>query len=516
MPYTESKFLEVLLVEDDPAHTMLIRRSLEAAPLDYRLVAVDRLAAAREYLAGHSPQVAIVDLVLPDGRGIDLLPATGDPPRFPTIVLTSQGNERVAVETIKAGALDYVIKSAAVLADMPNIIRNSLRQWQLISEREAARQALAESEERFRQMSEHIRDVFWLYDTTQKKLLYISPAYEAMWGRPREWIFDDPSQWLNAVHEDDRPRVALFVSPTTSGKQFDQMYRIVQPSGAVRWLHDRRFAVCNEAGECFRLAGVLEDITERHAASEKLHEQAMQLAHVARLSTLGELVAGIAHEVNQPLYAIANFAAATASALNAGGELPLAKLRGWNDDILKSAHRAGDIIKRIRAYVSKGPAQRTPVNVNTLVEESVELIAFEARRERVTIGLDLVRPTPRILADPVAIQQVLVNLLRNAFEAQRDTPLFDRAVNVTTQRSGKQFIISVRDNGSGVAPEAMPQLFDTFYTSKAEGMGMGLAISKTIIEAHHGQIGATCNEGRGMTFFVSLPIAPDEAEGQTE
>ena len=424
----------------------------------------------------------------------------------------SWSGERLALR--KDGSTVPVLTSASLVRDANGEplctmgwVYDITKRKQAEAEREAALAALAETEARFRQMAEEIRDIFWLYDFSHKRLLYVSPAFETVWGRPVEWLYNNPEGWLEPIHDDDRARVLQMAVSRESAKPFDEIYRIVRPDGQIRWIHDRRFKVFNAQGELFRVAGVAEDITDRHEASEKLHEQSMQLAHVARLSTLGELVAGIAHEVNQPLYAIANFAAATTEALRSDTDLPLAKLRQWNEDISKAALRAGDIIKRIRTYVSKSPVQRSAVNLNTLIEESVELIAFEARRKRVPVELNLARPTPTIVADPISIQQVLVNLLRNAIEAQAEIPIPQRSVSVTTRIERDHFTVAVRDNGVGVTDEGMEQLFATFYTSKPEGMGMGLPISKTIVEAHQGRIWATRNEGQGMTFHFSLPIA---------
>jgi PAS domain S-box-containing protein len=503
----ESDPFEILLVTDDAQQAALVRHALAAASAEFQLVTCETLAAANEFLATHRPLVALVAATLPAaGPGVDLLATVGDPPRFPVILLAAPGNERSALNGVKAGAWDYLVATPAALADLPHLLRETICQWQFKTQREASQRERAETEACIRQLAEHIRDVFWLYDFSAEKLLYVSPAFEAIWGLPVAWLYEHAQQWRETVHEDDRSRVMQMESPRTPGKSFDETYRIVRPAGEVRWIHDRRFAVCDAQGNCFRLAGIAEDITERQQASERQQQQATQLAHVARLSTLGELVAGIAHEVNQPLYAIANYAAASADALKQDAP-PLAQLRQWNDDILKSAERAGDIIKRVRQYVSKSAPQRSPINLNTLVEESADLVAFEARRQRVAVQLDLVRPTPAVTADPVAIQQVLVNLLRNAFEAHDHTPQPDRRVLVRTTIDGGQMVVSVCDRGIGVSEAEMEQLFTPFFTSKPEGMGMGLPISKTIIEAHSGHIWATRNDDRGMTFHFSLPIA---------
>lgn len=507
MPHREDpeRPIRVLLVEDEPAHAKLMSRALADSAQKHVVRHAPTLRDARRLASESSPDVAIVDLVLPDGRGTDLL-GEWNPRRFPIIILTSQGDERVAVQAIKLGASDYVIKSAPVMAEMAGIVRRTLREWQLSQEHEAVLKKLAENDRIFRQLADNIRDLFWLYDWIDKRLLYVSPAYESVWGRPTSGLYENPGSWIDRVHEDDRQRVREMNPPDQPGKFYDMVYRIVRPDGSLRWIHDRRFAVFNEAGQFYRIVGVSEDVTEQQESAEKIQQQAAHLAHVARLSTMGELVAGIAHEVNQPLHTISNYSATISSALADNQDVPISKLKQWNDHISKAVTRAADIIKRIRAYMSKGSAQRELINLNLVVEESVELLAFEARRKRAKVTMNLQRPSPMVFADPVAIQQVIVNLLRNAFEAMEAVAADDRVVTVTTRVETDTVEIAVADRGVGLSDEAMSGLFSPFYTSKSEGMGMGLPISRTIVEAHQGRIWATRNPGGGATFHVRLPL----------
>src|SRR5262249_53158219 len=213
-----------------------------------------------------------------------------------------------------------------------------------------------------------------LYDMQQRRLLYISPAFETVWGRSAQWLYEDPARWLESVYEDDRARAKRLPTLDQPGKAFDEIYRVVWPDGSLRWIHDRRYAVFNAAGDYVRLVGVAEDITEAHEAADKMNEQIAHLAHIARVSTVGELVASIAHEVNQPLYAITNFSSAIAAALESRGKLPLAQLQHWNDEIAKAAGRAGEIIRRVRSYVTHGPTVRRPVDICAVIEESAALL----------------------------------------------------------------------------------------------------------------------------------------------
>jgi two-component system sensor kinase FixL len=382
-------------------------------------------------------------------------------------------------------------------------------------ERERATESLKNSEEMFRQIAENVRDVFWLFDYAEDRLLYVSPAFETVWGRPAAWLLEDHSRWLETIHEDDRIWIKVFDQRDMPGKTLDQFYRIRRPDGSIRWIHGRRFVVQNADGEDYRIAGVAEDITQQREADEKLQQQTAALAHVARVSSMGELVAGIAHEVNQPLHVISVFSSTIAAALAGEGKWEPRDLAKWNDEIARAAGRAADIIRRLRGYVSKGPPTWSQVDLNVLIRESLELVVIERRQHRARVDLQLLEPAPHFVADAIGIQQVLVNLLRNAIEAMSERPPGERIVTVRSRSIAEGIEVSVSDRGTGIGPEEMPRLFEPFFTSKATGMGMGLPISRTIIEAHGGRIGAENNDSGGATFSFVLPLRKDASGHRT-
>ncbi len=241
---------------------------------------------------------------------------------------------------------------------------------------------------------------------------------------------------------------------------------------------------------------------------EQLRRHQEELAHAGRLSTMGELVASIAHEINQPLYAISNYAGACQNALTDSSEASLARVARWTREIATQARRAGDIIARLGDFVRKAPPHRSTLNLNNLVIDSLDLLRFEIRRHKVRMGIELASPAPLVLADRVQIQQVIVNLIRNAFDALENLAPSKRRVAIVIQIHDLCISTHVEDGGKGLTQEEHAMLFQPFFTTKERGMGMGLAISRSIIEFHGGRLWATRNPEAGATFHFELPRLP--------
>jgi PAS domain S-box-containing protein len=262
-----------------------------------------------------------------------------------------------------------------------------------------------------------------------------------------------------------------------------------------------------QRGEHGQPAAVLQintDITERKRAAENLVSTQNQLAHMARVTTMGELAASIAHEINQPLAAVVTNGNACLRWM-ALAEPNLDEARAAVTAIIKEGRRASDIIARIRALMKKSPPQMTQLHVNDLIREVLILIKHEVQRNRVMLHTDLTEGPTGVVGDRVQLQQVVLNLLMNAIEATSSAAESPKEVLVTSRSEASQVIVAVQDSGVGIDPENSNQLFNPFFTTKPHGMGMGLAISRSTIQSHGGRLWAASNPGRGATFQFTLP-----------
>ncbi|MBL8251195.1 MAG: PAS domain-containing protein, partial [Candidatus Competibacter sp.] len=378
-----------------------------------------------------------------------------------------------------------------------------------IAARIQAEIALRESEARFRQLAEHIHEVFWVHGIEEERPLYISPAYEDIWGRPIHGLHERPLDWLEAIHPDDRARVqAAHVAKQQAG-HFDEEYRIVRPDGSIRWIWDRGFPIRDDSGHVYRIAGLAEDITHRKLADDQLRRQQVELARMARLSLAVELASSLAHELNQPLAAIVAYTQACLTLLRQEHTDPRI-LTGPLDEVVNQSLRAGEIIRHLRELVRKHPAAQSALDLNALIRSVGHYAQLELRQAGVTLSLELEETLPAVLADDIQIQLVVLYLLRNAIEAINEKRGELRVLTVrTASLDATQVLITVHDTGKGFGPEVEDHLFQPFFTTKPGSMGLGLSVSRSIIESQNGQLWASANPEGGASFHFSLPVHPD-------
>jgi len=366
---------------------------------------------------------------------------------------------------------------------------------------------LLESELRFRQLAENIQEVFWLTSPDGKEVLYVSPVYERVWQHTTAELYNQPSLWLELIHPEDRPRVnSLFTTENLAQAKYDVEYRIVRPDGSIRWIHDRGFPVRDESGTVVGIAGLAEDKTQIREAQDRERQLLSELAHMARLTTMGEMATGLAHELNQPLSAIVNYIEASMRLLRRTGE-PAVNVLEAMENAAAEAQRAGNILHHMTSFLRPAGPQKTSVDLNALVHEALAVAARILRLNEIQLICELADGLPAVLADRIQIEQVVLNLIRNAMEAMQQTPSAQRRLTIKTERADESILrVSVSDAGIGLPAEAESRLFRPFFTTKAAGMGMGLAISRTILTAHGGVLEARPNTPRGAVFTFTLPI----------
>jgi PAS domain S-box-containing protein len=330
--------------------------------------------------------------------------------------------------------------------------------------------------------------------------------------RNRHWVeYTGLTQLGNAdelgkllVHPEDWDRMARRRDVSfANGEPFEEEMRIRRADGEYRWFLSRRVPLRDKRGKVVKWYGVVIDIQDRKRA-EQLQAD---LAHTNRVSMLGELAASISHELKQPISSAVMDAQASLRWLNRD-QPDLDQARRATSSIVNDGRRAAEIIDRLRSLYRKTPPQREPIDVDEIVGEMVLLLRSEANEHAVSIRTDLAACLPRIAADRVQFQQVLMNLMLNAIEAMKET---GGVLTVTTGRSeSSEVLISVSDTGVGLPPGKADEIFDAFFTTKSQGSGMGLAISRSIVESHGGHLWATSNDGRGAMFHFTLPAAPAE------
>ena len=377
-------------------------------------------------------------------------------------------------------------------------------------DRKRAEQALRRSEASLAEAQRLSHMGSWVWDLSSRAVSWSAEMFRLFGFDPQH---EEPSREAmeQRIHPDDRQRVRGIRETAVRDKiglEYD--YRILLPDGTVKQVHGTCHPVPNAAGEVIELLGTVMDVTERRQAEQALGEAQAALAHVTRVTTLGEVTASIAHEVNQPLAAMANNANACLNLLASGGR-GVDAVREILMDIANDAERANDIIKRVRALARRSAPERVEVRPVDLVNDVLALAAAESAGRRMAMHTDVPADLPVVVGDRVQLQQVLLNLIVNAMDAMAGVVEGERRLEIRarleTAEGDRGVTISVADRGIGLQPDAAHRLFDAFYTTKPQGMGLGLAISRSIIEAHGGRLWAEPTPGGGALFSFHLPVA---------
>lgn len=420
-----------------------------------------------------------------------------------------------------------------------------------ITPRRYAVENLKESEELFRMLANAAPVMIWRTDSAQK-CGFLNDRWLDFIGM--ELAEAEIDGWNRKIHPDDRARRAAVVSAAFEGHTcFELDYRVLRRDGQYRWIVDTGVPIFDDSGNFSGFIGGCIDITERHAAQDALQElnqdlearvqqrtaaltaanlqlqnevevrqeilvrleqKQSELAHVSRVTALGEMAAGLAHELKQPLHAIRNYVSGIKMLGRNSDSSSLASVALGEID--RETHRAASIIDRIRSFAARSITTYTPVYLESVVEDSIALMQSEAARRGVRLQYNgAVSRALRVRGDWIQIQQVLVNLIQNAFDAMESVVDREKIIRLSLRQEGTTALLECRDSGNGIDVEDQARIFDAFYTRKPTGLGMGLAISRSIVEAHLGKIMVLESSKDGTTIGVTLPILVSESAPQT-
>ncbi len=368
-----------------------------------------------------------------------------------------------------------------------------------ITERKHAEAALRESEQRFTELVTTIPEVFFIAHADLSGTIYVSPAYETIWGRSCQSLRDDPCSWLEAIHDDDRARVLEGLARVDLDGRVEHEFRIVRPDGAVRLVQELVTVIRDEHGRPTRHVGIGSDVTEQR-------ELEQQLQHARKLDAVGQLAGGVAHDFNNILTGIAGYT-----------ELALARSDGLDDElrsdlqeILGGARRAGALTRQLLTFARREVARPQAVDLNGVIE-GVSTFLRGTIRADVSVVTDLAAELPRVKVDPHQLEQVLLNLVLNAGDAMPEGGVLTVR---TFAPSAGEVALFVSDTGTGMSADVRARMFEPFFTTKevGKGTGLGLATVYGIVEECGGRIVVESEPGHGSAFTVTLPATDELAE----
>jgi PAS domain S-box-containing protein len=363
--------------------------------------------------------------------------------------------------------------------------------------------ALRESETRLRLAADAAEAGLWGLDFTTKQFWLTDMARKQFQFTSEEVVTLD--KILEIAHPDDRDKIRQKIQEVVStGQDGEVLYRIRRKNGDIRWMQSVGRVQTNPSNN-LTLMGVTFDITERIHAEEEARHQRETLAHISRVTTLGELSGALAHEINQPLAIIMSNAQAAQRLIK---QVPpdLVEIGHILSDIVAEDRRAGEVIRHMRELLKRGETTMVPLAMNAVVEEVIDMMHADIISRRVTVELALSPELPRIRGDRIQLQQVILNVVFNAFDALADNETTHRRVRISSMRHQDVVRLSVSDEGHGL-PDDVEALFQPFVTTKSKGLGVGLAISRSIVRAHAGRLWAEANPTGGAIFHLDIPLA---------
>ena len=502
---TDKSALRILLLEDNSSDAELIREMLEA---DHFVCDVTRVQTRTEFLAhleNDGIDLILADYTLPSFDGISALKlGRSARPELPFIFVSGTLGEEVAIEALKTEATDYVLKTR--LSRLVPSVQRALAEARERAERKKAEEALRRSEMYLAEAQRLSHTGSFGWDPLSGEIYWSDETYRIFECEPTT----KPTVQLliDRTHPDDRMHLRQIIdNASIERRAFTAEHRLIMANGSVKYVRAVAHPSTGEDPGSVIFVGAVTDITERKRAEqerERLRQLEEDLAHMNRVSMMGELTASLSHEITQPIASARNNARAAQNFLDKQPP-DLGEVREALSCVVGDTDRAGDIVDRIRDHIKKAPPRKEQFDLNEAINEVIALGRSAVVKNGVWVQIRLSEGLLPIHGDRVQLQQVVLNLLLNAVEAMGSVEAKPRDLLISTKRDHTGVLVAVGDSGPGLDPSHLERVFDAFYTTKSSGMGMGLSICRSIINAHGGRLWAESNEPRGMIFQFTLP-----------
>ena len=447
---------------------------------------------------------------------------------FSTLVRNDEIRDVELVLQKKDGSKIDVNLSASTIRDTRGNPLYSRFIWRDITQHKQTEMKLRQSEQRFHQLADSIREVFWLMSIEGDKFYYLSPGYDEIWGRSRDDLIAEPMSWVDSIYPDDLEQVLANFERQKRGEFVEYELRIIRPDGEIRWIQARAFPVKDESGKPYRVAGFALDITDRKRAEELSAVHQQQLIQADKMASLGILNAGVAHEINNPN----NFILLNGEILEkawkdvspileryyaengdfACVDMPYTqardKIANLTTGIIHGAERIQKIVNALGDFAHHDDEESLNqlVDCNTVVGSAMVIVGNLIKSSTNCFSTQLERNLPKVLGSPQQLEQVLINLITNSCQAISDP---SQNLVISTRKNSKHVLIEVRDEGEGIPSENLQRIIDAFFTTKRNigGTGLGLFVSYNIIKKHGGELTFTSELVKGTIATVTLPAA---------
>jgi signal transduction histidine kinase/FixJ family two-component response regulator len=499
--------IQILLLEDDSGDAELVQELLEAEGFVCEITRVQTRAEFVTALEHDEIDLILADYKLPSFDGVAALKlASSTRSHVPFIFVSGTIGEELAIEALKMGATDYVLKTG--LSRLAPSVRRAMREADGRAERRKAEEALRRSEAYLveAQGLSHTGsfgwnvlsgEVYWSAET------YRIFEYETMTKPTIQMAID-------RCHQDDRMRLKQVLERAAMEKSdFNIEHRLMMPDGSVKHIRTVARPSTDEDPQSWVYVGAVIDITERKRAErehERLRQLEAELAHMNRLTTMGELTASIAHEINQPLAAIVTQSEAALEFLDRD-DPDLDEARDSLLSITEDGMRAGEVIRGLRALAGKSGPQLTKLEIDDVIKQVLALTRSELLRHDVVLRTDLDAADRPVMGDRVQLQQVLLNLIMNGVEAMRAVTERTRELTVSSMLAEPgAVLVSIKDTGTGLDPSVAERVFQPFFTTKSNGLGMGLSICRSIVETHGGRLWVSPRTSHGADVRFTVPV----------